>query len=538
MTANQMLINLLGGLSLLLYGLHLSGRGLQAVAGGRLRVLLTRLTENRLMGALTGAGVTAIMQSSSATTVMLVGFVSAGFMSLEQTLGVILGADIGTTITVQIIAFDILAYSVLLIAIGTPMVLAVRQRFYNYLGQAILGFGLLFLGLKIISDSLGPLKDSPLFSELLFGLSENPVMTIVLAALLTVLIQSSAGTIALAISFASQGLVTLPLGIAVVLGANIGTTGTALMAAVGSPTESRRVALAHALYKVLGVLLLYPFLDPFAALIGFLGGNLPRQIANTHTLFNLLLVGIFLPFTGPFATLIRRLVPESPREEDEYQPRYLDEQVLPSPALALGQATREVLRQADVVQQMLGEALEVLRNGDESQIEEIVRRDDAVDRLEEAIKRYLTRISEQDLSEELSQTETGLLYVVNDLEHIGDIISKSSMPLAVKKIHNNVQFSQDGMKEIEDFHQRVYRNLEQAVAAYATQNRELGREVVRSKGEVNQLERELRQAHIQRLHQGNPQTVATSEIHLDILNDLKRINSHATNIAYVVLGEL
>lgn len=533
-----MLINLLGGLSLLLYGLHLSGRGLQAVAGGRLRVLLTRLTENRLMGALTGAGVTAIMQSSSATTVMLVGFVSAGFMSLEQTLGVILGADIGTTITVQIIAFDILAYSVLLIAIGTPMVLAVRQRFYNYLGQAILGFGLLFLGLKIISDSLGPLKDSPLFSELLFGLSENPVMTIVLAALLTVLIQSSAGTIALAISFASQGLVTLPLGIAVVLGANIGTTGTALMAAVGSPTESRRVALAHALYKVLGVLLLYPFLDSFAALIGFLGGNLPRQIANTHTLFNLLLVGIFLPFTGPFATLIRRLVPESPREEDEYQPRYLDEQVLSSPALALGQATREVLRQADVVQQMLGEALEVLRNGDESQIEEIVRRDDAVDRLEEAIKRYLTRISEQDLSEELSQTETGLLYVVNDLEHIGDIISKSSMPLAVKKIHNNVQFSQDGMKEIEDFHQRVYRNLEQAVAAYATQNRELGREVVRSKGEVNQLERELRQAHIQRLHQGNPQTVATSEIHLDVLNDLKRINSHATNIAYVVLGEL
>lgn len=534
-----MVLNLVGGISLLLYGMHTVGRGMQRAAGARMRRLMSRLTANPLRGMGIGALVTATLQSSSATTVMLVGFVSTGILELEQTLGVILGADIGTTITVQLIAFNIVQYSVLLIAIGVPMMLATKQRQYNYTGQVILGFGFVFLAMKLLADSMAPLKEIPLFQQILLELTAAPLLTLIFSGIVTVVIQSSAGMIGLAIALSTQGLIPLSLAIPIIFGANIGTSATALLSSIGTTTDAQRVAIAHALFKVVGVVVMYPFMQPFANFVELTSSDLPRQIANAHTLFNLGLAILILPFTRPFAWAIRKMVPERREIEEVFRPKYIDQHVLDSPALAIGQATREALRMADIVQGMLRDSILVLRNDDEPLLEEVIRRDDRVDLLEEEIKRYLTQLSEQNLPEELSHQEIGLLYAINDMEHIGDIISKSLLAsLARKKIEGKHVFSEDGMAEIEKLHGKVSENLELAVAAFAAQNRELAEKVLHRKAHINQMERELRQAHIQRLRKGLKVSIDTSAIHLDVLNDLKRINSHATNVAYVVLGEI
>jgi phosphate:Na+ symporter len=536
--ANLILFNLLGGVSLLLYGMRLAGEGLQAAAGSRLRLWLGTLTDQRLIGVLVGAVVTAVIQSSSATTVMLVGLASAGFMSLQQTLGVILGADVGSTLTVQLIAFHALDYALLLIGLAVPMMFATRRKQVNYLGQVLLGFGLLFLGMKLIAETAGPLRGSPLFQELLISLVDAPLLVTILSVAFTAVIQSSSGTIGIALAFAGQGLVPLALAIPIIIGANIGTSGTALISSIGANVEARRVAVAHALFKIIGAIVIFPFLPWFARVVQLIGGDISRQIANAHTLFNVLIVVLLIPFTSPLARLIRRVLPDEPRAEAAGQPRYLGEQVLDSPALAISQATRETLRLADITQSMLHDSLTVLETDDEVLLEDVIRRDDQVDRLNAAIKRYLTRLAEQNLSPELSQQEMALLYVISDLEHIGDIISKSLMLLLRKKMEGKHLLSTEGQQEIRTLHAQVSENLDQAIAAFAGQNFEIAQGVLRRKILVNQMERELRQAHIERLHKGLRESIDTSAIHLDVLNDLKRINSHATNIAYVVMGEL
>ncbi len=538
MSANMVLFNLLGGVSLLLYGMRLAGEGMQAAAGSRLRLWLGTLTDRRLMGVAVGAVVTAVIQSSSATTVMLVGLVSAGFMSLQQTLGVILGADVGTTLTVQLIAFHVLDYALLLVGVAVPMMFATRRKQINYFGQVLLGFGLIFLGMKLITETTVPLQGNPLFEELLLSMSNAPLMVILLSTAFTAVIQSSAATIGIALTFASQGLVPLTLAIPIIIGANIGTSATALLSSIGTTPEARRVALAHSLFKIIGAVLVYPFIPWFAWAIALLGGDAARQIANAHTVFNVGIAALLIPFTGPLAHLIRRMIPDEPAAAAEWHPRYLDEHVLDSPGLAIGQATRETLRLADFAQTMLRDSLLVLEKDDEVLLEDVIRRDDQVDRLNAAIKHYLTRLAEQNISPDLSQQETGLLYVISDLEHIGDIICKSLMLLARKKIENKHVFSEEGQEEIRALHAQVSENLDLALAAFASQNFEIAQQVLRRKVVVNQMERELRQAHIERLHQGLRESMDTSAIHMDVLNDLKRINSHAANIAYVVMGEL
>lgn len=538
MDLNQLLFNIVGGTSLLLYGMHIASDGLQQAAGTRLRHLLSTLTSRRWMAVIVGAIVTAFLQSSSATTVMLVGFVSAGFMSLEQTIGVILGADIGTTITVQLLAFNITQYALLLVAIGVPLILATRQKQYNYLGQVLLGFGFIFLAIKLIGETTAPLKHEPLIEQSLLGLKSNPFLAMVLALILTVLIQSSAGTIGLALTFATQGLVPLTLALPVIFGANIGTSAAALFSSIGGTREAQRVAVAHALFKIVGVLIFFPLMDQFVFVVQQTAPDVPRQIANAHTLFNVAITVIVFPLARPFAWLIRKIVPESVEKEEPFGPKYLDERVLDTPALAIGQATREALRMADIVHSMIRDSATALANNDEELLEDVIRRDDQVDTLEEAIKNFLTKLSEHNLSPELSKQEVGLIYMTSDLEHIGDIISKSLMPLARKKVEGKLSFSHNGKKEIADLFEKVNENFTLAVAAFTAQNMELAQKVLRHKTRINQIERELRQAHIARLHAGLPESIETSSIHLDTLNDLKRINSHATNIAYVVLGEL
>ncbi len=531
--ANLVLISLLGGTALLLYGMRLVGDGLQRAAGTRLRHVLSTLSGNRFKGLGVGALVTAVLQSSSATTVMLVGFASAGLLSLRQTIGVILGADIGTTVTVQLLAFDLLAFAPLVVFVGWALLAAGRGT-WNYVGRAILGFGFLFLGMKLISEGTVPLKHNPLFDEILQALTGQPLILLLIAAAFTALVHSSAATIGIALSLAAGGLMSLEGAIPVIFGANIGTAGTALVASIGGNAEARRVAMAHASFKFLGVLVFLPFLGPFTELVRASAPDAARQIANAHTLFNVVLAVLFLPGASFAADLVTRAIPDTGRASAGAI--YLNPNVLDTPAVALGQAVREVLRMGDVVLQSLRETIAVFERNDEALMRQVVARDDLIDLLEEDIKQYVIKLREQGLTEEQAERETALIFVVVNLEEIGDVIDKNLMELAEKKISGHFTFSEAGRAEIAELHGKVVENLELALAALATNDAGIAEKVVRHKSIVNLEERRLRARHIQRLHEGLPESIDTSSIHLDVLASLKRANSLVTGIAYAVLG--
>jgi phosphate:Na+ symporter len=532
--ANLVLFSLLGGTALLLYGVRLVGEGLQRAAGTRLRHVLSTLTGNRFKSLLVGAGVTALLQSSSATTVMLVGFASAGLLSLRQTIGVILGADVGTTVTVQLLAFDLLDLSPVIVFLGWVLYVSGKGT-VRYVGQAILGFGFLFLGMKLIHDGTAPLATNELFADLLRALTDQPLLLLLLSAAFTALVRSSAAVIGLALSLATAGLMPLIGAIPIIFGANVGTAATAALAAVGQNAEARRVAAAHAAFKIVGALLFFALMAPFAELVSRTAPDLPRQIANAHTIFNVALALLFLPVAPYAADLITRLIPE--RRPAAAGAMYLNPAVLDTPAVALGQALREVLRMGDVVLQSLRDTIHVLERNDEALMREVIARDDLIDRLEEDIKQYLVKLREHSLTEEQAERETALIFVIVNLEEIGDVIDKNLMELAEKKIRGNHVFSAQGWREIADLHAKVVENLELAMSALAAGDREIAEKVIRHKSVVNTMERQLRQAHIERLHEGLRESIDTSSIHLDLLASLKRANSLVTGIAYAVLGQ-
>ena len=532
--ANLVLFALLGGTALLLYGVRLVGEGLQRAAGTRLRHVLSTLTGDRFRALLVGAGVTAVLQSSSATTVMLVGFTSAGLLTLRQTIGVILGADIGTTVTVQLLAFNLLGFAPLVVFLGWLVYTAFAGT-AKYVGQAVLGFGFLFLGMKLIADGTAPLKESALFGDLFQALVAQPLILFLVAAVFSAVVRSSAATLGIALSFATSGLMNLDGAMAMIFGANVGTAATALVAAVGANAEARRVAAAHAIFKVVGVLIFLPFSVAFADLIRHTTDDPARQIANAHSLFNLTLALVFLPFTRVAADIFTRLVPDTGRRD--VGAIYLNPNVLDTPAVAIGQATREVLRLGDVVLQSLRDSIVVFERDDERIMKEIIRRDDLIDRLEEDIKQYVVKLREHSLTEEQSQRESALLFTVVNLEEIGDVIEKDLMELADKKMRGHYRFSAQGWAEIVDLHTKVVENLELAISAVATQDPGIAEKVVRHKSNINLMERRLRQTHMERLHEGLRETIDTSSIHLDVLAALKRANSLVAGIAYAVLGQ-
>jgi phosphate:Na+ symporter len=532
---NVMLITLIGGVVVLLYGMRLVGEGLQLAAGGRMRQVLGSITSNPLKGMLVGAFITAVIQSSTATTVMLVGFASSGLMDLTQAVGVLLGADIGTTITVQLIAFHVSDYALLLVVAGYLLIFTTKRKVFKYVGQAILGFGFIFFAMKFMSDAMVPLRQSEIVKALLVSLGDRPLLGILVAAVLSALLASSAATIGLAITLSLQGLLPLDAAIPVIFGANIGTCATALASSIGSRTEARRVAMAHIFFKVVGVLVFLPFIPPFVRLVHVTAGDAPRQIANAHTLFNVALTALFLPCSSILARLISRLVPEDREGEGLFRAKYLDERMLETPALALGQATREALRMADIVSDMFAKTIATFSGVDPDLIEFIEEKDDQVDTLDREIKLYLTKLSQQSLTDEQSKREFGILAFVNNMEDIGDIVDKNLMELAKKKLNRGVHFSEPGMKEVVLLHKKVLQNLELAISAFASNDPALAQQVLERKMEISQTERKLRQAHIQRLHEGYQEVIDISEIHLDVLTNLKRIDSHITAVAYPIL---
>ncbi len=529
-------LNLFGGVLLLLYGIRLVNDGLQNAAGPRIRTLLRSLTSNRLAAVGAGAFITGLIQSSSATSVMLVGFVSAGLMSFRQTLAVILGADIGATLTVQLIAFHVTDYAVLLVGLGLAFSLFAKRHHLKTIGQGLLGFGFVFLSIRIMSDALAPLQQNALFKEVMVALVGSPVTGILLSAVFTGLIHSSAATIGIALALAGNGLVSLDAAIHIVLGANIGTCSTALMASFRAPAEARRVAWAHVLFKVAGVGLLLAVLPLFERLVSWSGSDMARQIANAHSAFNVILALVFLPFLGLIAKLLTRLVPESAVEK-KFGPMYLDDHVLGTPSLALSQATREVLRESDIVKEMLGDAIRVFQIEDPGAIAAVRDKDNLVDVLDRQIRLYLTKLSSSRLTEVQGRRAVALLEASRDLESIGDIIDRNIIPLALKRITKGLMFSAEGMREITDYHRKLVENFDIVLSAFATQDQDLARRALRNKEELEGLERELTQAHLDRLRKGLQESIDTSHIHLDAIGNLARINTLITHIIYPVFED-
>jgi phosphate:Na+ symporter len=402
----------------------------------------------------------------------------------------------------------------------------------------VLGFGLLFLGLKVILEGVEPLKANPLVVQILAGVSDNRLMAALASAAFSALVTSSAATIGLALALTQQGLLGLDGAVAIVLGANIGTCATALMASIGTTAEAKRVAAAHIAFKLLGVCLIFPFIDPFTHLLAATSANPARQVANAHTFFNIGMGLAFLPFASVAARLIEGFVPDDERSDNPFRTRYLDDRALDQPSLAVGQATREALRMADVVQGMLRDGITVFRTGSLELIEDVERRDDQVDFLEREIKLFLARLGQDAMGSDYSRREIALISFIGNLENIGDIIDKNLMELARKKLTVGRRFSDAGWSELLEYHGLVSKNLESAIGAVAASDRALAQEVLDQRPLMRQRERELRESHLGRLRAGLAESLDTSEIHLDILTNLKRISSHVSALVIPILEEV
>jgi len=537
-------MELFGGLAIFLFGLEQMAESLKRVAGQRMKTILSTLTTSRIMGLITGAFVTAVIQSSSVTTVMLVGFVTAGLMSLSQAIGVILGADIGTTITAQIVAFKVTKYALLLVAIGFLLIFTGKRDIAKSYGSLVMGLGLIFFGMGIMSEGMKPLRSYEPFIALMQDVS-SPLVGILLATAFTSLIQSSSATMGVVIALALQGLVSLEAGIALALGANIGTCATAGLAAIGKPREAVRVAVAHVTFKVVGVLLMVGFIPPFAEFIrtispihedltGFarLAAETPRQIANAHTIFNVGIAFVFLPMAALFARFCEWAVPDKPVVEPlVIQPKYLDKELLSTIPLALDRVRREIGRVGKLAQNMLTAALPAVISGTEEDLEALEIMDTDIDILHGHIVQYLGKISTAELSAEESKQVVDLLQVVNYLEQIGDIIETNLVRIGRGRIEQNVVVSKKTQKVIQNYYAEVARALDAAVKAASEDDKAAALIVKNMKKTMAQLAQQSAQYQVERLVVDEPNRLETFTNEMEIFESLSRIYRLCRKIA-------
>ncbi|WP_104371383.1 Na/Pi cotransporter family protein [Desulfocucumis palustris] len=530
------LLGLVGGMGLLLYGMTIMSEGLQKIAGSKLRQVLSSLTHNRFSGLLVGSLVTILFQSSTATTVILVGLTSAAVISLRQTLAVILGSDIGTTVTAQLIALKVTEIALPIVGIGATIIFFSKRDKYRRYGQVLMGFGLMFLGLKIMSEVMMPLRDNPFFPQMMANMSKFPLLAMFVAAIFTFLIHSSAAAVGIIMLMGMQHLIDLHAAIYLLFGANIGTSFTAILSSLGSTREAQRVAVAHLVFKLSGVLLMLPFVGPFEKLIEKLSTSPAYQVANVHTIFNIAIAVVFLPFIPQFARLLERIVPEK-QGEKKFKPRYLDQSLIKTPSIALGLATKEIIVLWDYVMDMTKSIAAIFEKNDLSLLQQVNKTEDKVDILYRETSEYLTSLLRQPLSRPEFLKCMGLINIVNDLEHIGDIIEKNVTYLAQCKIDGQCNFSEEGWDEISIMHKRVCDLMQMANTSLVTSNREMAAKVIKLQVEIEKMERHLRVLHIHRLRIGTQESETSSSTHLDLINALLQISVHTRNIAMEIANE-
>ena len=542
MNPTLILIELVGGIALLLWGVHMVRTGVSRALGPALRDVLRRAAGNRFSAVAAGLAITVPLQSSTATAIITGAFAERRMIVLAAALAVMLGADIGTAVAAQILAVDLRWLSPVAIVVGFGLFNASQNPKRRQIGRALIGVGLIMLALRLIVASSEPLRDSPALEAVLAALQNDIVFTAAMAAVLTWLAHSSLAVILTVAGLVGAGVIPPAMAIPFVLGANAGAAIAPFVATAGSSPAGRRPALGNLVMRGSGALLALlalPWIAPF--ILAHLGSG-QALVLNLHLAFNVALALLMLPLVGPLAKLVVRLMPEKPTAaDDRLAPRHLDPEAIASPSVALANASREALRLGDAVEAMLTRSIDTFSSQDPILVKEIEAEDDVVDALHEAIKLYLTRLNQEELEPDESQRLVEILTFTTNFEHIGDIIDRNLMELAEKKIKGGLRFSDEGMAEIEAFHAKITQNLQLALTVFMRGDIAMARRLIGEKSAVRDLETEAVESHLARVGKRLPATLETSSLHLDVIRDLKRIHSHIAATAYPILeraGEL
>ena len=541
------LIGLLGGLALFLFGMEQMTDALKIVAGNGMKNLLAKLTTNRFTSLGAGAMVTAIIQSSSVTTVLVVGFISAGLMSLEQSIGVIIGANIGTTITAQIIAFKVTHYALVLVIVGFGIGFFSKTNRVKQYGFMVMGLGLIFFGMNLMSEATHPLRSYPPFIELMQGMT-NPFLAILISAIFTSVVQSSSATTGIIIVLAGQGLISLETGIALALGANLGTCVTAMLATIGQSREALQAALVHVIFNVGGILIWIGFIGQLAELVRLispaptdlseieaLAAVAPRQIANAHTLFNVINAFIFILLVKPLANLVRWLAPtKSIMETQTIFPRYLDENMLETPDLALYGVQLELKRLGNYTLQMVREAQPIVFQGSKDDLNALAKMDDNVDNLYAGIIIYLRRLSREEMLTYQSKQLSDYMAIANYAESIGDMVETNLVEAGHARLEREVQISPSTQTYLKNLHEKVYWSVDQALKAVDGYDVQLAQQVIAAKADVNHLADEAERHLARRLIVEEPNRLDAFRLESELIEYLKRVYYFAKRIAKIV----
>ena len=528
------MINLVGAVALLLWGMRMLRTGVTRAFGADLRHAIAKSIANRFSALLVGLGVTAVLQSSTATAMMVASFASRGLVATGPALAIMLGADIGTTMVAQVLSFDISWLSPLVLTIGVILHFSANTSMTKQLGRIAIGLGLMLLALKLIVTTATPLRESQLVIDIFGSVAGETLIGILIAALLTWLAHSSLAVVLLIMSLASTGAIPVELALVLVIGANIGGTLPPIMAMAGEGPEARRVTMGNALFKIGGAIVLLPLLGTIAPLIAKLDGDAARQVVNFHTFFNFAVALGFIFLTDTMAAFMKRMLPSVQMTDDPGAPKHLDKNAIDVPQLAFSCASRETLRMGDIVEQMLHESFIVITSNDTSRADNVSQLDDAVDHLHEAVKLYVAEVTRQELDKQESLRASEIMAFATNLEHIGDI-AENLMDIARKKNKQRLQFSDSGLNDLTELHTKVTDNLKLALSIFMSGDVVLARQLLAEKRVVIALEKAAADGHLSRLRDGRVESIETSALHMDILRDLKRIHSHVVAVSYPVL---
>lgn len=533
------LLNLIGGVAVLLWGLRMVRTGAMRALGGSLRTTIKKSTRNRFLAALTGAGMTAMVQSSTAVVLLISSFASRGLIKTGPALATVLGADVGTTIVAQILSFDLSFLSPLCAVLGLVMHMTSTTKVTKNIARVILGLAFMLIALQQIVGASSPMRESVLIQQLISALNDELLLAMIIAAVMTWLSHSSLAMVLLIMSLASSGDVPIDLALVLILGINVGGTLPALSATLGGEVEGRRVAIGNLLFRLTGALLAFPLLDFVAPLLADFEAAPARQIANFHMLFNIVLAFSFILLTDAMARFVERLLPKPIQTQAHgdmpLKPIYLNDDYETDVGHGLSNAAREALRMGDVVHRMLSLSLDAFKGIDPLVIRTIAKLDDDVDRLNEAIKFYVTDLSRSKMSLDDSERCMTIVNYVTNLEHIGDLVDRNLMELATVKQKKNLQFSKEGEAEIDVLHERLIGNLQLSFNLFLSQDEAVAEQLLSEKRSFRDAQIEATQRHFLRLQNGTVESMETSSIHMDLLRDFKQINSHITALSYSIL---
>lgn len=521
----------------MLWGVALLRLGVTRGFGAGLRAVLSKSTNNRVKAMFAGIGMTTVLQSSTATVLIVAAFAGQGLIGTTTGLAVILGADIGTTLVAQLFSFDLSFLAPVAMIIGFFMFTSKKSGKLKNLGRIFIGLSLMLIALGWIRETAAPLKDSAVLPLILEPLSSDPFFAVLIAALLTWIAHSSLAIILILMSFVAAGTLPLMLGLYMVLGANLGGTIPPILATLKDHPDALRIAVSNLFVRVTGVALVFPFVSVIEPYLAMIDADHTREIVNFHTIFNVVLALSFLPFTGLVTKLCSKLIPDRIERDDPKKARYLNDKDWNTPSVALASATRETLRMADLVQRMLEDTITVFKTNDMKLLEKVRDEDDTIDEIYRAIKSYMARLSQEFMDPKEAKRYVQILTFATNLEHAGDVIDRNLMPMALKKIKNQTHFSEKGFKDIKHIHDLVLESVQLAQSIFVSGDLEMAKQLLKDKQDIREAEISGMAAHIERLGVGEPDTIATSSLHLDIVRDYRRINTYMCTVAYPLLEE-